>query len=191
MGRSERWPQGECNAAQKMRRIINRRTPRPTMQSRDLTHKILEKSFRYLQKALQNPEISYPAVSKHFPVWVKMWVSQFDPHSKSLKSDKSARFSKKIGHYLARRKGFEPLTFWSVASMGEFTGCFPSLFSPLASMFSGQFEAGFVSALLRKFPIVGQVVGQPSRARKSAISSWSIGISLCTVSQTICMLTPE
>ena len=60
---------------------------------------------------------------------------------------------------MARRKGFEPLTFWSVASVRESVARFPALFHPLLSVHSAIFQGNFLPASIPKYPIVGQVVG--------------------------------
>ena len=72
--------------------------------------------------------------------------------------------------------------------VGESVGRFLSPFGPLLFMLSGELQANFVPAPIRKFPIVGQ--GE-LLSRKLKISSLRAEISSFTVSQAIFMLTPE
>ena len=54
-------------------------------------------------------------LSSSFPVWVKTWVTPKLQKETTIKSCKNLEKSLDFSRFLARREGFEPPAFWSVA----------------------------------------------------------------------------
>ena len=78
----------------------------------------------------------YPVLSGDIPVWVKVWVREIGSRLNTIKKYENPQKHTVSADFLARPKGFEPLTFWSVAALEAVKRWYPVLCGPFYSVIS-------------------------------------------------------